>query len=173
MYSRLAAGIIMNLENKIALITGGKRIGATVAVVLAERGVDVAMAYARSRDEAEATADRVRAAGRRAVTVAGDLRQTPAAEALVAETVRALGGVDILINMASMYVQKPFDELQPEDWDAALAVDLRAAFLCARAAVPSMRARGGGRIINISDWTPRSGRPRYRGLLPYYVAKAG
>jgi NAD(P)-dependent dehydrogenase (short-subunit alcohol dehydrogenase family) len=50
---------------------------------------------------------------------------------------------------------------------------LRASFLCAQAAVPHMRAKGGGRIINFSDWIARSGRPRYRGFLPYYVAKAG
>jgi len=52
-------------------------------------------------------------------------------------------------------------------------VDLRAAFLCAHAAVPHMRAQGGGRIINFSDWVARSGRPRYEGFVPYYVAKAG
>jgi NAD(P)-dependent dehydrogenase (short-subunit alcohol dehydrogenase family) len=51
-------------------------------------------------------------------------------------------------------------------------VDLRAAFLCARAAVPHMRRQGGGRIVNFSDWTARSGRPRYTGYVPYYVAKA-
>jgi NAD(P)-dependent dehydrogenase (short-subunit alcohol dehydrogenase family) len=68
---------------------------------------------------------------------------------------------------------KPFDELTVKDWDASLEVDLRAAFLCARAAAPHMRRLRGGRIINFADWTPRSGRPRYTGLLPYYVAKAG
>jgi 3-oxoacyl-[acyl-carrier protein] reductase len=52
-------------------------------------------------------------------------------------------------------------------------VDLRAAFLCAHAAAPHMRARGGGRIINFSDWIARSGRPRYTGYVPYYVAKTG
>jgi NAD(P)-dependent dehydrogenase (short-subunit alcohol dehydrogenase family) len=59
------------------------------------------------------------------------------------------------------------------DWDASLNVDLRAAFLCAHAAAPYMRAQGGGRIVNFSDWIARSGRPRYPGFLPYYVAKAG
>src|SRR5690606_7039452 len=59
------------------------------------------------------------------------------------------------------------------DWDEQLAVDLRASFLCARAAVPHLRAAGGGRIVNLADWLPASGRPRYPGYLPYYVAKAG
>src|SRR5262249_43976517 len=75
--------------------------------------------------------------------------------------------------MASVYTERSFDELSVADWDASMNVDLRAAFLCARAAVPHMRKQGGGRIINFSDWLARSGRPRYRGFLTYYVAKAG
>jgi NAD(P)-dependent dehydrogenase (short-subunit alcohol dehydrogenase family) len=59
------------------------------------------------------------------------------------------------------------------DWDRTLNVDLRASFLCAHAAVPHMRRQGGGHIISFSDWTARSGRPRYQGFLAYYVAKAG
>jgi NAD(P)-dependent dehydrogenase (short-subunit alcohol dehydrogenase family) len=74
--------------------------------------------------------------------------------------------------MASLYVRKPLDELTVEDWDNQLAVDARAAWLCARAAVPHMRRARGGRIINFGDWVARSGRPRYTGYLPYYVAKA-
>jgi len=72
-----------------------------------------------------------------------------------------------------VYARRPFDDLTQTDWDAALDVDLRGAFFCAHAAVPHMRAQGAGHIINFSDWTARSGRPRYRGYLPYYVAKAG
>jgi NAD(P)-dependent dehydrogenase (short-subunit alcohol dehydrogenase family) len=75
--------------------------------------------------------------------------------------------------MASVYVRRPFAELTAADWDGTLNVDLRAAFLCAHAAVPHMRRQGGGRILSFSDWTARSGRPRYRGYVPYYVAKAG
>ena len=163
----------MDLTHKIALITGGKRMGAAVAVALAERGADVALSYSRSRTEANQAADRVRAAGRRAETIHADLSQPVACEALISSVDRAFGGIDILINMASVYASKPFDRLTVADWNANADVDLRAAFLCARAAVPLMRRRGGGRIINFSDWVARSGRPRYRGLLPYYVAKAG
>jgi NAD(P)-dependent dehydrogenase (short-subunit alcohol dehydrogenase family) len=74
--------------------------------------------------------------------------------------------------MASLYVHKPIDELTVEEWDTQLAVDVRAAWLCARAAVPHMRRLRGGRIINFGDWVARSGRPRYTGYLSYYVAKA-
>jgi len=163
----------VDLKDKLALITGGKRIGAVVAAALAARGADVAMSYSRSRAEAEEVVDRVRAAGRRGVAIQADLSQPDAGAELVDAVVERLGGLDILVNMASVYVRKPFDDLRAADWDAQLNVDLRAAFLCARAAAVHMRRRGGGRIVNFSDWTAKSGRPRYRGFLPYYVAKAG
>lgn len=163
----------MILTDKVALITGGKRIGLVIAEELARRGADVAVCYARSLAEAEEAASRVRAAGRRAAVLQADLSNPDACTRVVAETVETLGGLDILINMASVYRDRPFNELQVADWDATINVDLRASFLCSHAAAPHMRARGGGRIINFSDWLARSGRPRYLGYLPYYVAKAG
>lgn len=163
----------MNLANTIALITGGKRIGLVVAEEMARRGAHVALGYARSRAEADEAAARVRAAGARSTVIQADLTSPDACHALVASTVTALGGLDILINMASVYLERPFGALTIADWNAPLAVDLGASFHCAHAAVPHMRARGGGRIINFSDWTVASGRPRYEGFLPYYVAKAG
>ncbi len=163
----------MQLAGKAALITGGKRIGLVVAGELASRGVDVALTYARSRPEAEEAAGRVRAAGRKATIVQADLSQPEACEMVVEKTVEAFGRLDILVNMASVYKEREFDDLRAADWDATVNVDLRAAFLCARAAVPHMRRQGGGRIVNFSDWLAKSGRPRYRGFLPYYVAKAG
>ena len=156
----------------MAFITGGKRIGAVVATELARRGSDIAVAYRSSRGEAEETADAARAFGRRALVLQGDLRLPDTCERLVDETVAALGRLDILVNMASSYAPKPFDELTVSDWNAQLNVDVRAAWLCSRAAVPHMRRLRGGRIINVSDWVARSGRPRYTGYLAYYVAKA-
>ncbi len=84
-----------------------------------------------------------------------------------------MGRLDILINMASVYVERPFEQVRAADWNAGIDVDLRAAFFCAQAAVPYMRTQGGGRIVNFADWIAKSGRPRYRGFVPYYVAKAG
>jgi NAD(P)-dependent dehydrogenase (short-subunit alcohol dehydrogenase family) len=161
------------LTDKAALITGGKRIGLVVARELAARGVDVAFSYARSKAEADEAAAIVRAAGRRTAIFQTDLSQPAACAALVESAAAALGRLDILINMASVYVQRPFAALTAVDWNAAIDVDLRAAFLCAHAAAPHMRRQGGGRIVNFSDWIAKSGRPRYNGYLPYYVAKAG
>lgn len=163
----------MNLENTVALITGGKRIGAVVATMLADHGADVALVYRSSSDEAEATASAVRARGRRAMTIAADVSDPVACRRAVDDTARDLGRLDVLVNMASLYRERPFDELTVADWDTQMAVDLRAAWLCAQAAVPHMRANGGGRIVNFADWVAASGRPRYTGYLPYYVAKAG
>jgi len=163
----------VHLTEKVALITGGRRIGAVIAREIAARGVDVALSYARSKAEAELAADAVRAAGRRAATFQADLAEPAAAATLVAAAVQTFGRLDILINMASVYVQRPFADITAADWNAVVAVDLRAAFLCAHAAAPHMRAQGGGRIVNFSDWVASSGRPRYFGYLPYYVAKEG
>jgi NAD(P)-dependent dehydrogenase (short-subunit alcohol dehydrogenase family) len=163
----------MQLAGTVALITGAKRIGAVVAEALAARGADVALTYARSEQEALAAAAAVRAAGRRADTFRADLSMPDAPQALVEAVASTFGRLDILVNMASVYSSRPFDTLTLADWDAVINVDLRAAFLCARAAVPHMRTQGGGRIINFSDWVAASSRPRYRGFLPYYVAKSG
>ncbi|HSC27656.1 MAG TPA: SDR family oxidoreductase [Vicinamibacterales bacterium] len=161
----------MNLTDKAALITGGKRIGAAVALALARHGMDVALSYNRSREEAERAADGVRSAGRHAFVIAADLSRGSECERLVNESAGSLGRLDVLVNMASVYSSAPFDQTDEARWDAVVDVDLKAAFLCARAAVPYMRSAGGGRIVNFADWVAASGRPRYTGYLPYYVAK--
>ena len=163
----------MDLEHRVVLITGPRRIGAEVAKRVAARGADVALSYNQSQNEAETAAAGIRATGRRAVCIQADLSQGPACQRLVDETVRQLGRLDVLVNMASLYAATPFDELTEAIWDRGLAVDFKAAFLCSRAAVPHMREAGGGRIINVADWLPASGRARYKGFLPYYVAKSG
>jgi NAD(P)-dependent dehydrogenase (short-subunit alcohol dehydrogenase family) len=159
------------VTEKAALITGSRRIGAVVAVALAKRGLDVALAYNRSRTEAEAAADEVRAAGRRAFVLQADLSRADACTRLVDEAAAALGRLDVLINMASVYRSVPFDQLDEPLWNAAIDVDLKATFLCSKAAARHMRSVGGGHIVNFSDWIAASGRPRYRGYLVYYVAK--
>ena len=163
----------MDLTDKVALITGGRRIGAVVATELARRGAHVAIVYRASRAEAEETASAVRALTRRALVVQADLQQPDACRRAVEETVAEFARLDVLVNMASIYRAKALDDLTVQDWDEQMAIDLRAAWLCSHAAVPHMRRARGGRIINFSDWVARSGRPRYAGYLPYYVAKAG
>ena len=163
----------MELSGRVALITGGRRIGAVVATELAKRGADVALVYRSSRTEAEETAESVEALGRRSAVVQADLSTPDGCERVVAEAVETLGRLDVLVNMASLYRARPLDEVTVNDWDQQMAIDLRSAWLCARAAIPHMRRLRGGRIVNFSDWVARSGRPRYPGYLTYYIAKAG
>ena len=159
------------LSGKAAIITGGRRIGAAIALALAERGMNVALSFNRSRSEAERIATDIEAAGRRAVIYQADLSVAAEAQTLIDKAAADLTRLDVLINMASVYSSVPFDQTDEHAWSAVIDVDLKASFLCARAAVPHMRRQGGGRIINFSDWVARSGRPRYKGYLPYYVAK--
>jgi NAD(P)-dependent dehydrogenase (short-subunit alcohol dehydrogenase family) len=161
------------LNGKGALITGGKRIGAAVAVALAGRGMQIALSFNRSRTEAEDVAGKVQGGGGRAFVYQADLSKAPEARTLVDRAAADMGRLDVLINMASVYSSVGFEEIDEHVWDSVMNVDLRAAYLCSRAAVSHMRARGGGRIINFADWIARSGRPRYKGFLPYYVAKHG
>ncbi|MFN7917404.1 MAG: SDR family oxidoreductase [Vicinamibacterales bacterium] len=163
----------MDLRGSVTLITGARRIGAVVAEAIAARGGSVALSYARSEAEARAAAARVEALGGRTAVFQADLAQPDACARLVEDTVASLGRLDVLINMASVYTNKPMGDLTLADWDAVVNVDLRAAWLCAQGAIPHMRRSGGGRIVNFSDWVAASGRPRYLGFVPYYVAKAG
>ena len=159
----------MDLSGKVVLMTGARRLGAPVAAELVRRGARVALSYRQASGDVRGAA--ARAAGG-IITKQADLTDAADCRRLVNETAAELGRLDILINMASVYDATPVDELDASHWDRALAVDARAAYLCALAAVPHLRAAGGGRIVNVSDWIARSGRPRYRGYLPYYVAKS-
>ncbi len=163
----------MELNGRVVLITGAKRVGAVLAKVVAARGADVAVTYNRSREEADETVTAVKASGRRAIAIEANVEVPAACVALVAEVDKTFGRLDVLVNMASIYKNVPFDDMTVDFWEKALAVDLRASFLCAHAAAPIMRRNGGGRIVNFSDWLVASGRPRYKGYLAYYVAKAG
>jgi NAD(P)-dependent dehydrogenase (short-subunit alcohol dehydrogenase family) len=163
----------MELKGKVALLTGVKRIGGVVAEWLAREGCDVALVYNRSATEADATAARVKAGGRRAITLQANLADPAASRMVVDETIRQLGRIDVFVAMAGLYTGTPFEKLSLEIWNEQMDIELRSAFLIAHASARSMKEHGGGRIILFSDWLPTSERPRYDGFLTYYVAKAG
>ena len=131
--------------------------------------MDVAVSYNRSTTEADATAAAVRAAGRRAAVVQADLSRGDQCAPLVDRAAAELGRLDVLVHMASRYHWVALEAANEAEWDAALAVDLKAGFLCARAAVPHMQRAGGGRIVMFSDWVAARGRPRDKNYVPYYV----
>jgi NAD(P)-dependent dehydrogenase (short-subunit alcohol dehydrogenase family) len=160
----------MDLNGKVALLTGGARIGQVVARALAERGCDLALVYRGSREAAEASAKAAISAGVRATAVRADVTDEDQIAAAVKETHRALGRIDILLNMASIYLSTP--DPKEADWSNTIDANARSVFLFSTAVAPIMKQSGGARIINFADWLPISGRPRYRGFVPYYSSKA-
>ena len=160
----------MDLKGKVALVTGGARIGQVVAHSLAARGCDLALVYRGSREAAEASAKDAIDAGVRAITIQADATDEDQIAAAVKETHRALGRIDILVNMASVYQSAP--DPKQADWSKTIDANARSVFLFSTVAAPLMKKSAGARIINFADWLPASGRPRYRGFVPYYSSKA-
>jgi NAD(P)-dependent dehydrogenase (short-subunit alcohol dehydrogenase family) len=163
----------MNLEDKVVVITGGKRIGRVVAQHAADRGANVVLSYRGSKQEADETVADVKASGRCAIAVAADVSNACDCAMLMSSAQRTFGRIDAVVNMASVYGSVPFNDLTEAAWDRDININLKSAFLCAHAAIPAMRSTGGGRIVNFADWLAGSGRPAYRGFTSYFVAKAG
>lgn len=142
------------LDGKVAVVTGaggrGNSIGRAYALGFANAGASIVVADLNQAG-AQAVADEIVAAGGKAIAVGVDVSNEEQTLAMAAAAKEAFGGVDILINNAALMVDVSYDDLEtvPMDaWNKAIAVNLNGALLCARACVPSMRERGGGRIIN-------------------------
>jgi pteridine reductase len=126
--------------------------------------------YNTSRAQAEELAGGLtRSFGVKAAALKADLNDAKACRALVEQAAAQLGGLDALINSASVYKHIPFEKVTPEDWDVNLDVNVRAPFFLSQAAAPHLRRRGRGHIINLADWSAH--RP-YTGFIPYCVSKA-
>lgn len=145
------------LDGKVAIVTGaggrGNSIGRAYAMGLANAGAAVVVADLNG-DGAQAVADEITALGGKAIAVQVDVADEASTLAMGQAAIAAFGGVDILINNAALMVDISYDSLDTvsmEAWRKAFAVNLDGALLCARAVVPSMRQRGGGRIINQSS----------------------
>jgi pteridine reductase len=163
----------MTLRNRWALVTGAaRRVGRAIALELAGRGANVVVHYNRSRAEAEATADEIRTLGGEVLTHKADLAQPTAVRSLATAAQAAAGasGVAVLVNSASNYLRRPWEQLDEAVWDASLDVNLKAPYLLSWSLGQAMWERGEGAIVNIVDWA--ADRP-YRHYLPYCVSKAG
>jgi NAD(P)-dependent dehydrogenase (short-subunit alcohol dehydrogenase family) len=160
----------MDPKGRVALITGGARIGQVVAAALANRGCSLALTYRDSRDAAEITAQAGRAAGVKATVLRADATSETEIIAAVNETVKSLGRLDILINMAAVYQKTPNPDAA--HWSAIQDANAKSAFLYSLHSAPFMKRSGAGRIVNFSDWLPVTGRPHYKDYVPYYVSKA-
>jgi len=159
------------LSGRTALVTGASRgIGQAIALALAAEGADVAVNYRVSAGKAEAVAAAVRATGRRAVAIQADVADAAQVARLLQRAHDELGDIDVLVNNAGITKPQPFEEITEHDWDALMAINLKSCFLVTRAALPAMRARKWGRIINLSSVAAQVG-----GVVgPHYAAsKAG
>ena len=166
----------MDLKGKTVLITGGRRVGGALAVMLADRGSNVAMTYHTSREAIERTVAEIEAKGMKALAVAADLSDADQAEAAVDRVVERFGRLDALVNMASVFRRTPFRSLASADFDAMIAANLAAPYHVAVAAARRMLDQSAnesglkGKIVNVGDWSTE--RP-YKDYLPYIVAKGG
>ena len=148
------------LAGKVALVTGsGANLGRTTVLELARRGADVVVNARTSRDEAEAVAREAAAMGVRAIALLADVGVEEQVNAMVAEALRQLGRIDILINNAGFVrTSRALVDMTTEEWRTAMAVNADGPFFCSRAVVPSMIANGGGRIVTISGENSINGR---------------
>jgi NAD(P)-dependent dehydrogenase (short-subunit alcohol dehydrogenase family) len=158
------------LLGRVALVTGASSgIGRAVALKLAGLGADVTLTGRRA-EPLEAVAQDVRALGRRALVVPGDVRDERHAADAVARTVATLGGLTILVNNAGVIGAGPTESQTTEEWDRVLDSDLKGPFFFTRAAIPHLKGRPGAAIVNVSSVT---GQRPYANLAAYCVAKAG
>jgi NAD(P)-dependent dehydrogenase (short-subunit alcohol dehydrogenase family) len=163
-------GFMGKLDGQVALITGGnKGIGKAIALGLA--GEDAALALvARGKDDLDRAAADVKAMGRRVLTFTADVTDERQVEDVFRRTLDHFGRLDILVNNAGAFDGGPLDELSTEAWDKVIAVNLRAPFLCTRAAMRIMKRQKNGRIINIGSISAQRVRPH---SAPYSASKHG
>ena len=162
----------MNEEfnGRVALVTGGSRgIGRACCERLAEGGADVAINYVSNEKEAQETARRVEAAGRRAHIVRGDISSPEQVQAMVDEIVDQLGPIDLLVNNAGIFDWVSHTETTLEIWRREMDINVTGTFLVTWAVKDGMIERGFGRIINMSSTSGLRARPM---SIPYATTKA-
>ena len=156
---------------RAALVTGGaKRLGRAIALALAEAGFAVAVHYNASRDEAERTAEDIRARGVKAVVLRADLAREAEVARLVPEAVAALGPVGVLVNNASVFERDDWHDASRESWDAHIEPNLRAPFVLTQAFAKALPETAEGAVINMLDQRVLSLTGTF---LSYTVTKAG
>jgi len=160
------------LKNRVGLVTGGSRgTGKAVAMALAEAGAAVAINYRTHGEEAEASAEAIRKGGGRAAAFGADVSLRTDVQSMVHDVENRLGAIDILINNAGMAATRGLDDVTEEDFDRAIAINLKSAFLCTQAVLSRMRAQRWGRIVNMSSIGARIGAGSVS--VAYGAAKAG
>ncbi|MBS04396.1 MAG: 3-oxoacyl-ACP reductase [Gammaproteobacteria bacterium] len=170
-FSHGEARMVGMLEGRTAIVTGGAGgIGSRIARRYCEEGASVVIA-SRGKEKLEAAAAELTAEGYRCIAIPTDVTRPDAVTAMVSGTVEAFGGLDILVNNAggAMFIAPP-EKLAPDQWNAAIALNLTSVFLCSQAASNVMIEQGRGRIINVSSVAGMRMSPAF---VHYGAAKAG
>jgi len=159
----------MDLSDKTALITGGTMgIGAAIAVELAGRGTDCALAARNLGPEAQETKARIEQLGRKCLLLAADMTKPDDCTSVVEQAVQQLGRLDVLVHNAGGPSHGTIDDVSPEQWHATIDLHVNANYYLCRAALPHMRRQGGGAIITVSSVAGIRGVP---GAIAYATAK--
>ncbi len=159
-----------SLQDRIALVTGSTSgIGRGIAEHFASLGARVVV-HGRQERQAREIVERLTRDGRQAAFVVADLAEIEACRRVVRFTIDTFGGIDVLVNNAASTTRGYIEDVAVELWDEIMHVNLRAPFLCLQEAVKSMKARGGGSIVNIGSVNAYIGEPK---LGPYSVSKGG
>ncbi len=161
----------MKLLNKVVFITGGGvGIGRAISLMFAREGADVSLA-ARSTNQMEEVASEIRAIGRRALVNTMDITSAEAVDRAVKDTFEEFGKIDVLVNNSGIAGPTAYvHDITPEQWDETFNVNLRGAFLCCRAVVPTMIKQRSGKIVNIASMTGKRPLPM---RTPYCATKMG
>jgi NAD(P)-dependent dehydrogenase (short-subunit alcohol dehydrogenase family) len=160
----------MRLDGKVAVVTGGGGgLGTLACCAFAEAGADVVVA-ARHLDKCEATADKVRALGRKALATSTDVTRREQVDAMVDAAVKAFGRIDILFNNAGITSSRTMLDSPEDEWLRIIDVNVKGTFLCTKAVAPVMKAQGEGRIINMGSVLSKAGMAN---RSAYAVSKAG
>ena len=161
----------MDLPGKSAIVTGGtKGIGRGIAETLVAAGVNVCISARKEAELAEATRKLERLDGGRAIGIVCDVRDYSQVKSLFERVAAAFGAVDILINNAGVGIFAPVEEMSPEDFRTIMETNVCGVFYCCHEAIPLMKQRGGGYIINISSLAGANPHPR---LAAYNASKFG
>ena len=160
----------MQLQHRVALVTGaGRRLGRAMAAALAARGMTVAIHHHASSQGAYTLKEEILDSGGRAACFDADLTDAAAARSLPERVVQELGRLDVLVNSAAVMHRLSLEQTTPEQWDAILNLNLRAAFFCTQGAAFALRASR-GKVINLADL---AGLEPWSGFAAHSVSKAG
>jgi pteridine reductase len=165
----------MDIEGKTIILTGGARIGKSVAKALGSRGANLVITYLHSQKDAESMCAECKAAGSKAVPVKTDLSRSEDILMLVDKVKKAFGGMEGLVHMAAIYQKTPWAELNEGSWNKNMEIIAKSTFLLGKIVGDELLKNKGeegikGKIVTISDWSVLNS--PYKDYLPYNAAKA-